>query len=251
MTTEEHGPVLAARGVSRNFGGVQAVRSVDLSVIPGRFHCVIGSNGAGKTTLFDVLVGVYPPSSGTVSFEGRTINRWSVNRRARAGIVRTFQNPRPINSLSVRENVALASAVLSQRHSMLRLASGRDADWKAVDEALNMCMLDRWEESPDTLSHGGRKRLELAMALVCLPRVLLLDEPTAGMTIPETAQMAGLLRQLGQTYCMVVIEHDLGFVKSTAEYVTVMHRGEVLCEGTPEQIEQDERVRGVYLGAER
>jgi ABC-type uncharacterized transport system ATPase subunit len=131
------------------------------------------------------------------------------------------------------------------------MASGRDADWDAVDNALDVCMVDRWEESPDTLSHGGRKRLELAMALVCRPKVLLLDEPTAGMTIPETAQMAELLRRLSHDHCMVVIEHDLGFVQSTAEYVTVMHRGGVLCEGTPAEVEQDERVRGVYLGAER
>lgn len=242
---------MRASGISRHFGGVSAVSNVDLSVVEGRFHCIIGSNGAGKTTLFDILAGAQTPSSGTIEYEDRPISRWSADRRARAGIVRTFQHPRPIEELSVRENVALASAAASQRYSLTRLACGKDADWKAVDEALAICGLDRSEEAPQNLSHGLRKRLELATALVSHPRVLLLDEPTAGMTVSETEEMANLLRRLAKRYCMVVIEHDLGFVRFTADFVTVMHRGQVLCEGTPEEIEANTQVRDIYLGAAR
>jgi len=239
---------MQATGISRNFGGVTAVNNVDLSIIEGRFHCIIGSNGAGKTTLFDILAGAQTSSTGTIEYEEHPITKWNADRRARAGIVRTFQHPRPIEELSVRENVALASAAASQRYSLMRLMRGKDADWNAVDEALAICGLDRPEEAPKNLSHGLRKRLELATALVSHPRVLLLDEPTAGMTVSETEEMAELLKSIAEQYCIVVIEHDLGFVRSTADFVTVMHGGKILCEGTPEEIEANTQVRDIYLG---
>lgn len=246
--TREREPLMYARGISRHFGGVKAVDEVSLTIAEGRFHCIIGSNGAGKTTLFDMLAGAQKPSSGTIEYLGRRITRWSSDRRARNGIVRTFQQPRAIDELSVRENVALASAAVSQRYSISRLALGRDADWDAVDEALATCSIDRPEEAPTNLSHGLRKRLELATALVAHPKILLLDEPTAGMTVEETEQMAALLTRLAARYCLVVIEHDLGFVRRTADFVTVMNRGRVLTEGTPEQIEANTEVRDIYLG---
>jgi branched-chain amino acid transport system ATP-binding protein len=241
-------PLLEVSEVTKRFGGVEALASVSFSVFPGRIHCIIGPNGAGKTTLFNTISGLSPATSGRIIFAGKDISRTSADSISRLGLIRTFQQPRPITTLSVQENVALAASGVRARHRAWRLARGTDADREEVRSLLGLVRLDDPRLLPTALSHGNRKRLELAMALACRPRLLLLDEPTAGMNLNETSEMLDILRETARQVTMVLIEHDMDVVRGLADVVTVLHRGRVLCEGAVPEVEANPTVQSAYLG---
>jgi ABC-type branched-subunit amino acid transport system ATPase component len=228
--------LLQTSGLSRRFGGLHAVDGVDLQIRQGAIHCIIGPNGAGKSTLFNLISGMLAPSSGTVTFRDRNVTGKPPHAISRLGMARSFQTPRVFPSLSTLDHVLLASR--EQPH-----------DCPKAQDALRQVGLEEREAiSAGDLAHGEKKRLELAMALAMRPALILLDEPTAGMNAHETEAIAGIVREVAAATTVVVIEHDIDFVRGIADVVTVLHKGRVLREGTIGEIEQDEEVRRVYLG---
>jgi ABC-type branched-subunit amino acid transport system ATPase component len=228
--------VLRTAGLSRQFGGLRAVADVDLQVRQGHVHCIIGPNGAGKSTLFNLISGMLAPTAGRVTFRGQDITGKSPQAISRLGLVRSFQTPRVFASLPVRDHLLLASR------------EQPDACPLTWDTLARVDLLDRSRVLGGDLAHGEKKRLELAMALAMRPALILLDEPTAGMNAHETTAIARLVREAAASATIVVIEHDIDFVRGLADTVTVLHKGGVLREGTIAEIERDDEVRRIYLG---
>lgn len=239
--------------IHKHFGGVRAVNGVSLSVERGEIRAIIGPNGAGKTTLLHVLSGRYGPDSGAILLDGRPVGRLNPVRAWRLGIGRSFQITNIFRGLTVLENVAAALLARSARWDFWNRWALRQP---VVDEAMDILErvgLGAKASMPaSALSHGEQRHLEIALVLAGRPRLLLLDEPTAGMVASEAARtmalLAGLVEREGVT--VVFTEHDMQVVFSMARRVTVMHQGCVIAEGTPEAIRQDERVRQAYLGSE-
>jgi branched-chain amino acid transport system ATP-binding protein len=234
-------PVLELRGVSKRFGGIRALDGVSLSVEEGATIAIIGPNGAGKSTLFALVSGELQLSEGTILLAGRDVRRLSPERRARAGLGRTFQSARLFVGLTVRENVELALVRRGRSESELR-------------EALaEVRLLERIEQRAGALAQGERKRLELAMVLAQRPRLLLLDEPTAGMGTDERAAImeliVGAVGRRGLT--MVFTEHDMDTVFAHARRIVVLDRGAVVADGRAEIVRADARVQEIYLGSAR
>ncbi|HEY3960214.1 MAG TPA: ABC transporter ATP-binding protein [Solirubrobacteraceae bacterium] len=232
-------PVLELRGVSKRFGGIRALEEVSLAVQEGSTVAIIGPNGAGKSTLFALVSGELQPSEGTILLAGRALGRLSAERRARAGLGRTFQSARLFAGLTVRENVELALVRRGRREEEVR-------------EALaEVSLLERIERRAGALAQGERKRLELAMVLAQRPRLLLLDEPTAGMGAQERATImeliVGAVDRRGLT--MVFSEHDMDTVFAHAQRIVVLDRGAVVADGSPQMVRADERVQEIYLGS--
>lgn len=241
--------MLEVRDLVRRFEGLLALDGINLTVEPGEIRCLIGPNGAGKTTLLNVLTGELRPSAGTVLFEGRRIDGLPVHRVARLGLVRKFQVPAVFGDLSVRDNlmVAIAGGV-----ALPRLLRRWSADTEAVLDIVDETSLgDVLEARASHLSHGQVQWLEIAMALATRPRVLLLDEPTAGMSPAETRATVQLLRRFAREggLTAVIVEHDLEFVRMIGDRITVLHKGRILTEGGVAEIEGHPEVRKVYLGA--
>ena len=232
----EAGVVLQTVNLSRRFGGLRAVDGVDLRIESGRVHCIIGPNGAGKSTLFNLISGTLPASGGTVIFAGRDISGRAPHAIGRLGLARSFQTPRVFSSLTVADHALLASR-----------EEARDCP-RATAALEQVGLLGRKDVLGGDLAHGEKKRLELAMAIAMRPAVMLLDEPTAGMNAHETREIAGIVREVASAATVVVIEHDIDFVRGIADVVTVMHKGKVLREGTIAAIESDDEVRRIYLG---
>jgi branched-chain amino acid transport system ATP-binding protein len=228
--------VLQTTGLARRFGGLRAVDSVDLRVREGRIHCIIGPNGAGKSTLFNLISGVLPPTAGRIAFEEREITRKSPQAIARLGLARSFQTPRVFASMSVLDHVLLASREHPHHCPLAR------------DALTRVGLHERAQVLGESLAHGEKKRLELAMTLAMRPRLVLLDEPTAGMNAHETDAVATIVREIAAVATVAIIEHDIDFVRGLADDVTVLHKGSVLREGTIAEIEGDDVVRRVYLG---
>lgn len=234
--------VLRTSALSVRFGGVVAVDRVDLEVRDGELLCLIGPNGAGKSTLFKALTGQLRPSAGSVEFLGETIVGLERHEIARRGIGIKTQVPSVFEGLGVRESLYLAVRANDRRAS----AQAREA---RVD-----ALLDEVRITPiagrrlDELAHGQRQWVELAMVLAADPRLVLLDEPVAGMSDEETARTAELVRGLRGTRSVIVVEHDMRFVRDIAERVVVLHQGAVLRDGAVDEVLADERVRDVYLG---
>ncbi|MCC5859633.1 MAG: urea ABC transporter ATP-binding protein UrtD [Ectothiorhodospiraceae bacterium] len=229
------------------FGGVFAVNKLDLSIRQGELRCLLGPNGAGKSTTLDLICGKTPPTGGQIVFDGRDITNLAEFRRARAGIGRKFQTPSVFKELSVIENLELARSrepgVLASLRVFRTRVTGR------LREVLELVSLqDDIHTRAGNLSHGQMQWLEIAMLLVQDANLLLFDEPTAGMTIQETHRTGEIFNSLKGSHTMIVVEHDMSFVRQIAETVTVMHQGSLLAEGCIEEVESDPGVREAYLG---
>jgi len=242
-------PVLAARGLVRRFGGVAAVDGVSLALRRGRIHAVIGPNGAGKSTLVNLLSGELAPSAGSVMFEDREIAGMAPARIARLGIARSYQRVNILAGFSAFENCRLAAqARLGGGLRLLRPAcAARELD-AAADHALRLVGLGAGGREAGKLSHGEQRQLEIAMTLATSPKVLLLDEPLAGMGAAESARMTRLIKSLARDHAILLIEHDMDAVFSIADQLTVMVEGKVLKSGRPRAIRNSRAVRRAYLG---
>ena len=245
-------PYLECRDVSRHFGALAAVDRVSMSVERGEIRAVIGPNGAGKSTLFNVLTGVLPPTAGTVTFKGESLTGLASHEVCQRGLSRTFQLTALFARLSARENVRLAAQGKSpQRWRPLPFGSARVATARAAGHWLERVGLTHVADAPaGLLSHGDQRLLEVAMALAQQPEVLLLDEPTQGLSVEETARTVTLLRGLlsegGLT--VLLVEHDMEVVFSLAHRITVLHQGRVIGDGAPEEIRRLPAVQTAYLG---
>lgn len=243
------GNALELHEVSRSFGALRAIDSVSFSVPAGRRHAVLGSNGAGKTSLFNVITGDFLPTSGRVLLFGEDVTQLPPWERIRRGLRRTYQSSLLLRDLTVRENLFLAvRGVARGRFSLLRPGTG-DASLRAADELLEHARLSHLADRPVALlSHGQQRQLEIGMALAGSPRLILFDEPAAGLSPAERRELVALLRALPAHIAYVIIEHDLEIALSVVEQVTVMHNGRVLKHGTPSQIESDAEVQAIYMG---
>ena len=243
--------MLTLRGVSRAFGGLRAVDAVSLAVRPGERRALIGPNGAGKTTLFNLIAGTIAVSAGSIQLFGRDVTRVAPHRRAALGLARTFQINNLFPALSVLENCLLAVQALTRtKFSMLRALGGYGALADSARATLALVGLDdRTDATVRNLSHGEQRQLEIALALAGRPKVLLLDEPTAGLSPAESQHMARLLQTLDPAITVLMIEHDMDIALEMAEHVTVLHYGRVIADGLRDDVKADPLVREIYLGA--
>ena len=239
--------LLEVRDLRREFGGIKALDGVSLSVAEGERRALIGPNGAGKTTLFNVLTGELAPTGGSVRLGGEDVTGRRTWQLARRGLARMYQRNELFEPLAARDNVALALGAL--RGPYRPHASPPTSELAAADRLLERVGLaGRERVAARSLSHGERRQLEFAVALASRPRVLLLDEPTAGMSPAETAAIAELIASLERTLTIVIVEHDMDVVFRLADRVSVLHEGRVIADGTAEDIRGDVRVNEVYLG---
>lgn len=245
------GALLQVRGLEVVFDGFRAIDGLDLNVAEGEVRFLIGPNGAGKTTLIDVVTGLTHPAAGTVSFAGRSLLGRPEHKIVRMGVGRTFQTALVFEQLTVVENLDLAASFRQPLHQLVRRRKGVDA---AVGQALaTVGLTELAAAKAEILSHGQKQWLEIGMLLVQGPRLLLLllDEPVAGMSKEERTRTGELLHEIAEAHTVIVIEHDMEFLRRFANCVTVMHEGQVLCEGTVAEVQADERVQEVYLGRSR
>ena len=244
-----HGPILYLDGITVSFDGFKALNDLSLTIEDGELRCIIGPNGAGKTTMMDVITGKTRPDAGTAFF-GQTIDLTTMTEAeiARAGIGRKFQKPTVFEHHSVFENLELAMKADKRARTALGARLGA-VDVDRISETLELIQLaDAYERPAGLLSHGEKQWLEIGMLLMQEPRLLLLDEPVAGMTDEETMRTAELCLSLAGRHSVVVVEHDMDFIAKIARTVTVLHEGSVLAEGSMDVVQADPRVIEVYLG---
>ncbi|RWR00894.1 urea ABC transporter ATP-binding protein [[Pantoea] beijingensis] len=242
-------PVLQLEKINVSFDGFHALTNLSLQIGVGELRCIIGPNGAGKTTLMDVITGKTRPDSGSVFYDQNTdLTTLSSVEIARSGIGRKFQKPTVFEALSVFENLEIALKTDKSVWTCLRARlNGEQQD--RIDEVLKLLRLSKERHRPaGLLSHGQKQFLEIGMLLVQEPHLLLLDEPAAGMTDAETDYTAELFRGLAGKHSLMVVEHDMGFVETIADRVTVLHQGQVLAEGSLREVQANDRVIDVYLG---
>ncbi|ANF59288.1 urea ABC transporter ATP-binding protein UrtD [Halotalea alkalilenta] len=240
---------LTVDGLGVSFGGFKALQGINLTVASGELRVLLGANGAGKTTLMDLISGKTRSSEGRVFIHDTEITHWPEHRIARAGIGRKFQVPSVFRELSVWQNLAVAACRATSVLANLRFSFSR-TEISKVEEVLALTSLtDERNATAAHLSHGQTQWLELGMLIAQNPKIVLLDEPTAGMTQAETRKTAQIINQLKGRHTLLVVEHDMGFVREIAERITVLHLGQVLAEGSVAQIETDARVRAAYLGS--
>ena len=244
-------PLLRTEGLRRQFGGLAAVKSVSLECHLGRVHAVIGPNGAGKTTLINLLSGELAPSAGTIEILGRDAAGLAAHQISQLGVGRSFQRTNIFMSFTAFENCRLAAQ--SRLPSSMRFVRPALAYRQVNDaalRALEACeLLERKDVAAAALSHGERRQLEVAMTLATDPKILLLDEPLAGMGAEESARMVELLRKLAPGHAMLLVEHDMDAVFALADTLTVMVDGSVLASGTPAEVRANDEVQNAYLGA--
>jgi branched-chain amino acid transport system ATP-binding protein len=234
-------PLLATKGLSRHYGGLKAVDAVDFSVAPGEIRAIIGPNGAGKTTLVSLICGRVQPSAGSILFDGNDITRMPAHRRVRLGIAYTFQITSVFANLTAYDNVALpVQRTLARRHDILHAG---------VMAALQRVGLAGLEHMPaGALAYGHQRLLEVAMGLALKPRLLILDEPTQGLSDGEIENFVRLVRDIARDATVLLIEHNMPVVMQLADRITVMNVGRILAEGTPERIRENPEVQHAYLG---
>jgi branched-chain amino acid transport system ATP-binding protein len=246
--------ILRTDGLLKEFGNFAAIDDVSIAVEPGEFRSVIGPNGAGKTTLFNLISGALPVTEGTVTFQGEDITDLPPEQRIRRGMARSFQISNIFGGLTVRENVRLAAQALHREEYGLREALFRPTDrYDGINEDTDR-ILDRIglagvaEETAASLPYGDKRRLEIGVVLATEPELVLFDEPTAGMGPEETRNTIDLIEEVLVDQTLILVEHDIELVMDLSDRITVLHRGEVLSEGTPGEIAEDEAVRDAYLG---
>ena len=243
-------PILQVRRLAKTFGGLAAVAEVSLDVNVGELHAVIGPNGAGKTTLINMLSGDLSPSAGSIRFGGDEVAHLSPERRSRLGIGRSYQKVNIFAAFSALENCRLAAQSRDPRPwNWLREASSNDVIVDTARSALaDVGLANRAETIAFTLSHGEQRQIEIAMSLATQPKLLLLDEPLAGLGIEESSRMVELIRRIAQTHAILLVEHDMDAIFQLARVLTVMVDGKVLASGKPDEVRADEQVQRAYLG---
>ncbi len=246
-------PALEARGLCKAFGALEVTRDVSLLLPRGARHAVVGPNGSGKTTLFNLLAGELLPDRGDVLIGGRDVTRLPPNLRARAGLARSFQKSNLFPDLTVRESLAVALTIGDRRGGTFWRRFDRSPGLLAA--AVRLAQRVRLDGARDaavrTLPYGAQRQLEVGLALAIAPKVLLLDEPTAGMSAEETRAMTALIAALPRDIAVLIVEHDMEVVFEIAERITVLDYGGVLIEGTPEEVRRSEIVQQRYLGGHK
>jgi branched-chain amino acid transport system ATP-binding protein len=242
--------VLELNGLSKSFGGLDAVRAVNLRVFAGDRRAIIGPNGAGKTTLFNVITGILPATSGQVLLFGQDVTGWPSHRRTALGMARTFQITSLFPKLTVFDNLLLAIAGLRKmKFVMWRLLSTyRDLYEKAHHLLEDVGYSDRKDVEVRNLSHGEQRQVEIVLGLASDPKLLLLDEPAAGLASGESREMAEFLKRLDPGLAILLIEHDMDVVFDVVDHISVLHFGEVVEDGATHQIRRSDKVRKIYLG---
>jgi branched-chain amino acid transport system ATP-binding protein len=244
--------LLAVKGVTKRFGNLVAVRDVSLAVETGELRAIIGPNGAGKTTFFNLISGFFPPTTGTIEFDGRNVTTLTAQKRVAIGMARTFQITEIFPELTVHENVRIATEVAAGFRLRPWLGRAEQAEvQKHIDETLKLAALEsKADRLVGELAHGDQRAAEISMALALRPRLLLLDEPTAGMGDQETHDITRLIYRLHRdsNFTIVLIEHDMRVVFNLADRIMVLDQGSVLAEGTPAEIAANETVQAAYLG---
>jgi branched-chain amino acid transport system ATP-binding protein len=245
--------LLRTESVGVTFGALAALKDVSLAVSRGERRGIIGPNGAGKTTLFNSIAGSIIPTDGKIWFGQRDITRMAPDRRAVAGIGRTFQITNLFGRLTVRENILMSvRGRNASKFSLFRRGDPSSSEQAIIEKALSDSNLTaRAETNADELSYGEQRQLELALALAGRPTLLLLDEPAAGLSPAERVTIAAVVRALPRDLTIILIEHDIDLALSLVDHVTCLHFGQVLCEGRPDEISSDPRVQEVYLGKPR
>lgn len=241
---------LIIRNLSKSFDGLQAVKQVNIEVRPHHVHSLIGPNGAGKTTVLNCVSGFLRPDSGRVTLGGIEVTRSPPHRLVAAGLVRTFQITNIFSELTIRENVELAvRSRLGRNLDLIHEADGLQQAHEYADKLLEAVeLLEKADLRGDELSHGDKRVVEVAIALALKPKIVLLDEPTAGMSRAEASQLASLVRKITAETSIVLVEHDTETVLSISDEITVMVQGRVIAHGSPSEISKDSLVRKAYLG---
>ena len=243
--------ILETRNLSKAFGALAAVDDVSLAIEAGTLHSIIGPNGAGKTTLFNLLTGTYRPSSGRILFDGRDITGTPAHRVAHLGLARSFQRTNVFPAFSLLDNVWVAAFACGESwKGLLWRRADRYAEVRAraLAALADVGLADKAEQPVRRISHGEQRQLELAIALAAAPRVLLLDEPAAGLSPEETKRLVALVRALKGRYTIVLIEHKMDIIMSVSDRISVMHFGRLIAEGAPAEIQRNREVRRAYLG---
>jgi len=252
VTDKADVPVLELRNLSKNFGGLKATRDVSFRVMAGDRKAIIGPNGAGKTTLFNLITGIYPVSSGEVLLFGEAVTNWESHHRTAKGMARTFQITSLFPKLTVIDNVLLAiEGLRPTKFVMWRFQTSYKEVYEKAHRLLEQAgFLDRKDVEVRNLSHGEQRQLEIVLGLASDPKILLLDEPAAGLSSGESTEMVHFLQKLDRKLAILLIEHDMDVVFDVCSEISVLHFGELLETGTPEQIKSSQRVQEIYLGTD-
>ncbi|RLB36198.1 MAG: ABC transporter ATP-binding protein [Deltaproteobacteria bacterium] len=243
-------PILQTQSLTKSFGALVALSDINLSVTRGEIHTIVGPNGAGKTTFFNLVTGKLKPSAGRILFRGEDITGLSVHRISRLGLARSFQITNVMLKLTVFENIRLAVQSRSNVNFHFFASPQKliDINSKALEIIEKVNLLDDYDKTAESLSHGALRQLEIGMALACDPHLMLLDEPTAGMGVAETQETMQLIREIAQNMTILLIEHDMDVVFSISDTISVFHYGHLLVTDTPQKIRENEEVQNAYLG---
>lgn len=245
-------PILSLHNVSKNFGGVRAVSNITLDVLSGERKLIIGTNGAGKTTLFNMIAGDLSVSEGSIELFGENVTQMSVRKRVKKGIRRTYQTSSLFDGLTVRQNFYLAllgdEKTLSHLNMFKQYRKNKSYEVEIEKLSREVGIYDKLEEQVANLSHGERRQLEFGLAIITKPKMLLFDEPAAGLSAEEREIMKGLIQKLDRSVTVIMIEHDIELAFAVADNVVVMFDGEVVAEGSVEEIRNNDIVKRIYLG---
>ena len=251
ITTKAGTHALSLSAVSRNFGGIRAVADISFDVSHGKRLTIIGTNGAGKSTLFNLITGVYPLSSGSISVFGQDVSKKPAHSRAKLGIARTFQTSKLFQGLTIRENLYISLRQANGEKKISWLANPASSDQLRSDSSSileKVELLKKADVLVSDISHGESRQLEVAMALAMRPKILMLDEPAAGISPTERGRLVELLKSLDKEMTLVLIEHDMAVALAVADEVIVMHDGTVFMQGSPDEVRGSATVRDLYLG---